>query len=97
MADTAGLDYSGLPTHIQGGVRHYIEHGDPVGYFLTQVIQNNLSGALSQADEINRARIFDIVSWFYNEAPGQCWGSPDNMHAWMAQQQADTREEAPHA
>jgi hypothetical protein len=84
--EISGLDYSGLPPHIQGAAKRYIEHGVEVGGFLTAMISNNLTASFATADETNRERMFDIVSWFYNEAPGPCWGSPEKMTAWMQQQ-----------
>jgi len=32
---------------------------------------------------VNRAALFEIVSWFYNEAPAQCWGSKERYVSWM--------------
>lgn len=72
-----------IPDHMQDGVRLWIEHGVAPGSFMTAVLCNDLSGALGRADEINRARLHDIVSFFYNYAPGDCWGSPDHFHGWM--------------
>jgi len=76
-------DYTLLPPHIREGVKHYIERGARPGHFRTAVICNNLAEAMGRADDTNRARLFDIVSFFYNEAPGPCWGSPEKMKAWM--------------
>jgi hypothetical protein len=41
-----------------------------------------LAEAFGRADEINRERLFDIVGFFYNEAPSPCWGSPQKMTEW---------------
>jgi hypothetical protein len=79
------IDYKRLPAHIRSGVRDYIERGHLPGDFLRAVISNNLSQSFGYADEINRARLFKIVSFFHNEVPGPCWGSVDKMHAWAAQ------------
>lgn len=76
------IDYSGLPSHIQGGARRYVEQGIPPGSFLTAIITNDLLEACGRADDINRERIFDIVKWFYNEAPTGCWKSAENMRQW---------------
>jgi hypothetical protein len=84
------FDYSGLPEHMQDGTRLYVEHGLAPGSFLTAVICNDLREAMSRADDINRARLFDIVSWFYNEAPAPCWGSPEKFAAWVEQRQVRT-------
>jgi len=76
-------NYDLLPEHIQGGVYRYIEEHCPVGDFLQAVISNKLKESFMRADNINIARIFDIVSFFYNEAPSDCWGSEEKMQAWL--------------
>ncbi len=77
------INYSKLPSHIQDGVERYIEHGVPPGDFLTAVICNDLRESFGRADEVNIARMFDIVGFFYNEAPGGCWGSLEKMKRWV--------------
>ncbi len=71
-----------LPPHIRDSVRRYIEQGREPGSFLTAVLFNDLREAFSNADIINREYLFNIVCWFYNEAPGPCWGSEANVKAW---------------
>jgi hypothetical protein len=77
-------DYSTIPEHMRDGARLYIENGIPPGSFLTAVISNDLFGALGKADEINRDRIFDWCRFFYNEAPGGCYGSAKRFDDWIA-------------
>lgn len=77
------LDYSLLPEALRGGALRYIEQGILPGSFLQAVIRNDLSGALGQADSNNLTWIRDIVSFWYNEAPGACWGSREKMEAWV--------------
>tara|TARA_Y100000310_G_scaffold42170_1_gene39435 strand:- start:3001 stop:3273 length:273 start_codon:yes stop_codon:yes gene_type:complete len=74
-----------LPERLRGGVRDYIEEGNPPGGFLTAVIQNDLMGSLRRADGSSRKHLFDIGFFFYNEAPGNCWGTPEIMAAWIEQ------------
>lgn len=68
------INYSTLP--------FWIENGIYPGGFLTAVIHNDLVEAIGRADHINRVRIADIVSFFYNEAPSSCWGSPEKAKKW---------------
>lgn len=75
--------YDLLPEHMREGVRSYIEERVPPGGFLAAVICNNLRDSFAFADHINRERLFDIVSFFYNYAPGICWGSPERMKTWL--------------
>lgn len=76
------LNYKQLPAHIRHGVQKYIEEGVIPGSFLQAVITNNLSESFGRADNVNRERLSDIVNFFYNEAPSQCWGSAEKMQAW---------------
>ena len=77
------IDYELLPEHMRGAARRYIETGIPPGSFLQAVICNDLREALGRADHINAANMQDIVGFFYNEAPSQCWGSLENMKTWI--------------
>ena len=77
------INYSKLPPHIQGGAQRYIEQGIRPGHFLTAVICNDLKESFARADDTNIARMFDIVSFFYNEAPVGCWESEKRMKDWI--------------
>ena len=80
------LNYDILPEDIRGAVKRYIEDHIKPGDFLQAVICNNLKEAFQKADDININRMFDIVKFFYWEAPGNCWGSSKKMEAWLGQQ-----------
>ena len=77
------INYGRLPHHLQGGVKRYIEQGVPPGGFLTAVIENNLRLAVGHADHISLAALPQIVWFFHNESPGDCWGTPEKMKLWM--------------
>ncbi|GAG54001.1 unnamed protein product [marine sediment metagenome] len=76
------INYTLLPEHIKGGAQRWIENGITPGGFLVAVICNDLKESFGRADDINIHRMFDIVKFFYNEAPGSCWGSKERMIAW---------------
>ena len=78
-------DYDRLPEHMRGVMQRYIENKIPPGGFLTAVLENDLAGAFGRADHINRHRIYDIVSFLYNEAPRACWGSPEAVTKWLGE------------
>jgi hypothetical protein len=61
----------------------YIEKGIPPGPFLTAVICNDLMSAVSHADTDNIKLIPSYVKYLFNEAPGDCWGSPEIMQTYM--------------
>lgn len=78
----AGIDYSLLPEHIQGGMKRYIERGIIPGDFLQAVIKNNLKESFFCADDVNAKRMRDIILFMHNEAPSQCWGDKAKLQAW---------------
>ena len=84
-------NYDLLPEHIREGVRMYVEQGIPPGHFVTAVICGDLFEAFDRADDVNTHRMLDLVRFFYNETPSQCWGSREKMDAWMERQQAWVR------
>jgi len=71
-----------IPSYMAGGIIRYINDGILPGHFLRAVIENNLFGAVSCADEQNLKNIPAYVGWFYNEAPSSCWGSAEAVTAW---------------
>ncbi len=79
----AKISYDGLPEHMREGVQRYIELGVPPGRFLSAVICNDLKNSFALADDVNRTRLFDIVSFFYNQVPANCWSSIERMKAWQ--------------
>ena len=83
------LDYDEIPVgYMREAVQRYIEQGIPPGGFLTAIICNNLKESFMRADENNARYLQEWVQWFYWQAPGSCWGSPEKMHAWIAARQA---------
>lgn len=76
------MDYSGLPESLREGARRWIEHGVVPGHFLCAVIKNDLRESFARADDANLLQMQDIVRWWYNEAPGSCWGSAERFDAW---------------
>lgn len=72
-----------IPDYMMDGINRYVNEGIKPGRFLTAIICNNLSDAVGYADDNNLPNIPAFVSYFYNEAPGYCWGSPKQMEAWM--------------
>lgn len=75
-------------------IRRYVEQGIAPGHFLTAVIDNDLKEAVSRADDDNMANLPAFVGYFYNEAPGGCWGSPDSRRAWLARPEFTRMREA---
>jgi hypothetical protein len=72
-----------IPDYMVGGITRYIEHGVLPGDFLRAVISNDLKEACSRADSNNMWVLPVYVAYFYNNAPGECWGSKEKMLAWQ--------------
>ena len=81
----ASLVKSGVPAHIHDALIGYVVDHAHVGGFLQAVLSNNLFRSFAEADDENLAHLFDILKWVFNEAPGNCWGSPDTVRAWLVQ------------
>lgn len=82
-----------IPEHMHDGAVMYVLHGVPPGNFLTAVLENDLHEAVARADAENQRQLVQWVKWFYNEAPGACWGSPEHLQAWC-ERHAKDREAA---
>lgn len=82
-----------ISDHMMDAIDRYIQHGIAPGGFLTAVITNDLAEAVGRADQHNMRNLPAYVAYFYNEAPADCWGSPDRMRAYMKRKV----EEATHA
>jgi len=83
------MDYSGLPEGMQGAAQRYIENRIPMGSFGMAVVCNDLREACARADDTNRPRLAEIVSWFYTYAPSSCWGSEQRVSEWLNQTSAN--------
>ncbi len=68
---------------IKASLERYVNHKIPTGSFLRAVLENDLKEACGRADMINKHRLFEIVSICYNDLPGNCWGSPEKVRAWL--------------
>jgi hypothetical protein len=73
--------YDVIPQHMMDSITAYVEHGRPVGHFLTAVLSNDLREAVARADDTNLYLIPIYVSYFYNHLPSKLWGSPERVLA----------------
>lgn len=72
-----------IPAGIFEDMQAYVKYRQPPGSFLEAVLTNDLKGAVSRADPECGAALYQIVQWFYWEAPGNCWGSEERVKAWL--------------
>ena len=73
-----------VPEHLHEGLIEYIAARQPCGQFLTAVLSNDLKDACAYADGISTVALKQIVWFLFNFAPGKCWGSPEVVAAWLA-------------
>ena len=71
-----------MPEGLHGGLVRFILLGILPGDFLKAVLKNDLSGAMRRADMVSRAKLYEIVTFLHNHAPGSCWGNSDAMLGW---------------
>ena len=86
----ATLDFTGydIPSHTQGALERYINHGLRPGSFLEAVLSNDLFRAVGAADLANTLALTEIVKWLYNCAPIGCHGSEEKVHYWILDRSA---------
>lgn len=89
------MNYDKLPEDLRDGVRLWIEEGIYPGGFMTAVVENNLMEAVDRADDTNCRRLVDIVRWWYNYAPGLCWGSKKKAEKWQKRIHEQKRNPVP--
>ena len=65
-------------------LRRYVFDKIKPGGFLTAILTNDLKEAMGRADSTNRRRVFEYVEWLYNQAPHNCWGSPERVSEWLS-------------
>jgi len=76
-------NYSQVPEYMHEGIRLYVEHRIKPGSFLMAVLENNFVEAIGFADNNNLRCLpqwAELLRW---ELPGNCWGSPEKVQAWL--------------
>lgn len=76
-------NYDKLPEHIRDGMKLYVENGIEPGSFCQAVLCNDLKGAFSRADHINKHHLPEIVEWLMWECPASAQGSEEQYEAWI--------------
>ena len=64
-------------------IMNYVEKGWEPGGFVRAVLENDLMGAMGKADSYNRATLFQITSYIYNDIPSSSHGSREIVEAWL--------------
>lgn len=74
-------------------LRRYIDDRIHPGSFLSHIICDSLSNAVSFSDDDNLANLPAFVHYLYNEAPNDCWGSYEKMQQWLNKDQQSRDED----
>lgn len=85
MIQKSRLDYShyAVPEHTCEALENFFFHGYQPGSFVYSVLINDLIGACTSCDHVNREAIVDIVKWLLHRAPVGSWGSRDIVGKWL--------------
>jgi hypothetical protein len=77
-------EHYGVPGHTREALEDYFFYGYQPGSFLYSVLINDLIGACTHCDHVNREAIVDIVKWLLHRAPHGSWGSREMVQNWTA-------------
>ena len=79
--------YYCIPERTIETLKRYVDQRNEPGQFVRAVLENNLKESMARADLDNRVCMFEIVQYVYNELPGICWGTPEKVHKWLANEE----------
>jgi hypothetical protein len=68
---------------IADEIERYVNKHIPPSRFVRCLLENDLKEAFGQADETNRERMFDLVSFLYCELPTGLYGSKEKVALWL--------------
>ena len=72
-----------IPEYAKAALADYVEHRTDPGGFLLSILRNDLLSTCETADDMNRRRIYEYVSYVYNKIPHCAWGSKEAVEDWM--------------
>jgi hypothetical protein len=77
------------PSHLRESLNEYVLRGRETGGFLRFVLENNLQGAISNADHANLRLLPHIVAWVHDNVPSNTWGSPEKVRAHLVKKRKE--------
>lgn len=87
-----------VPMHLRDGFTRYVVQGIPTGSGMRSILEDRpLSDVLPHLDETAEQHVGSIYRFLYNAAPGECFGSPEKVKAWIARGGIQGRTPAPPA
>ena len=73
-----------IPERTLDSLKRYATSGVPTGGFLRSILEDRgVFIVVGRADEENYAALKEILKYIYNEIPAACWGSPEEVDAWI--------------
>tara|TARA_Y100000593_G_scaffold50695_1_gene95357 strand:- start:47 stop:409 length:363 start_codon:yes stop_codon:yes gene_type:complete len=83
--NSINIDWSLCPTqpNTTAGIKRYIETRTRMGGFLDAFFSNDLGSAISKADSDNSQIFNQLYVFMYNHLPPVCYGSKENVDAWV--------------
>lgn len=82
MTPTEQLLEQTLREHIETFIR-YKDHGIEPGSCSRAILENNLCDAARRADHPTRFLLAHLALFVFQEMPGNCWGSKEQVDAWI--------------
>lgn len=72
-----------LPSWGEETLTRYRDHGTPAGSFVEAILCNDLMGACSRADVLNRSRLHDYCRFLFTHMPIGSYGCQKNYDDWI--------------
>ena len=72
-----------IPSGVINSLVGYVNHRQQPGHFVRAVLENNLFAAMQRADSQSRKALPEIVDFIYDALPGNCYGDPQKVSAWL--------------
>ena len=88
-------DHGDIPADILAAIHRWVEYRDYPGSFVTYVLRGDLFNAYRTGDEQSLDALPAILGYLHWEVPGLCYGSPEKVSAWVAEQ-FDTKDKDTH-
>ena len=64
-------------------LQRYVVDRIPTGSFLHAVLCNDLIDAIGRADSESVGELQAIITFLFNDAPQDCYGSPEKVARWL--------------
>lgn len=80
------LQRYGIREDMKHALVRYLVYGIKPGDFLTAVLENDFMEAFSRADDDNTRDMKQYAMILYNELPGGCYGTPEQVKEYAQKQ-----------